>query len=432
MPAESATILVRGGPGVGKSVFATDTALRLGRELRGDVLYVCVEILPREVIAQRAGFDGFDPASAVDLADLGARKASGAGTTLVVGLTEMEMVSTEEGPVPDLGSAMLTLARIARERGFDPRVVVVDSLSDGYKLGGSAPRSTVDGVCKLAVEQGWALVLVEEATDVRASTWAFAVDTVLSLSVTPAGQREMMVTKHRFGPCQPGPHRLLIESGGVRVVPCFSAYRNAVRDLALPPLATDRSLRVPSDMVKDWTHFDVSDGEGRVVVVQHDDEAALHVLTARMGAFTREGSERAGLATFSLSESHETPIERVAVGLRLGTLHQMIDGEEWLEAVVSSLAETEVPIARVRIGPTHKLRVYEHAETLRKAVSLLAAVLARRGFIVVVYGADARDVIRAAIVNETWVASKAGDNPPRLKINRSGKVRALEFTATLR
>lgn len=58
---ESATVLVRGGPGAGKSVLATDLALRLARALGGDVLYACVELLPNEVLAQRMGFDSFDP-----------------------------------------------------------------------------------------------------------------------------------------------------------------------------------------------------------------------------------------------------------------------------------------------------------------------------------------------------------------------------------
>ncbi len=194
---ESATVLVRGGPGTGKSVLAADFAMRMARALGGDVLYVCVEILPSEVIAQRIGFDGFDPTKVIDLAQPEARKTSNDGPMLVTGMTEPAL--TEDGGIPDVGGMILDLVRISDERGCDPRVVVVDSLSDGYQLGSKVPRPTVDGVCKLAVEQGWVLVLVVEAVDDQASPWSFAVDTVLSLEVAPSGRREVRVTKHRFG-----------------------------------------------------------------------------------------------------------------------------------------------------------------------------------------------------------------------------------------
>jgi KaiC/GvpD/RAD55 family RecA-like ATPase len=427
---ESATLLVRGGPGTGKSVLATDTALRLARALDTDVLYVCVEILPREILAQRMGFDGFDPAKAIDLARPDARK-TGEGPTLVVGMRGMEMAPPEEGEVPDLGGMILDLMRISRDRDCDPRVVVVDSLSDGYHLGAEAPRETVDGVCKLAVQQGWVLVLVEEAVSDRPSPWSFAVDTVLSLDVTPAGRRELRVTKHRFASSQPGPHRLLIERDGVRVIPCFAAYKHAVRDLALPPPATHRSLRVPvAGPAPDWTRFNVPDGEGRVVVVHGTPPNELEALATSIGKVAQDGSAHPGArGVFYLLESHDGPLDRNASGFHVRTLHQMIDGEEWLEAVLSVLAADNSAVARVRIGPTNRLRVYEHADTLRKAISLFAAILARKGLVVVVYGQSADDgFIRAIIVNEDWTVS-AAKPPAALKVVRTMDSDKIEFKA---
>lgn len=420
--AESATVLLRGGPGTGKSILAADFALRMARALGGDVLHVCVEVLPREVLAQRLGFDGEDATKTIDLAQPGARKASGDGATFVVGMTQMETSPVEEGGGPDLGRMIVELRRISVERGCDPRVVIVDSLSDGYGLGAGVPRPTVDGVCKLAVQQGWVLVLVEETVDDRASPWAFAVDTVLSLEVTPAGRREVRVTKHRFGSCQPGPHRLLVEREGVRVIPCFAAYRNAVRDLALPPPATDRSLRVPvAGEAPDWKGFAVPDGEGRVVRVKTTVEEPLrHDFTGAIGAMAQDGSTHSGArVALNLMEFHDNPFVRTAHGFTVGTLHQMIDGEEWLEAALSFLVN-EFPLVRVRIGPTNRLMVYEHEETLRKAIGLLAAILARRGIVVVVYGADVEEgVIRAGIVNEDWLAEPVADPPEgTLKVER--------------
>lgn len=433
MSAESATILVRGGPGTGKSVLATDIALRIARAVGGDVLYVCIEILPREVIAQRMGFDSFDPTTIIDLADAEARKVNTTLPTLVVGMTAMEMGPPEEGGAPDLGQMILDLLRISYDRGCKPLVVVVDSLTDGYNLGASVPRPVVDGVCKLAVEQGWVLVLVEETVNDDASPWSFAVDTVISLEVTEAGRREARVTKHRFGPCQSGPHRLLIEREGVRVLPCFDAYRNAVRDLSLPKAPTNRSLRVPViGTAPDWTTFDVPNGEGRVVTVHINDVPRMKTadtFLAGIGATTSDGSPQLGVrAPLLLQEYHHSYLYGVSTNSQ-GTLHQTIDGEEWLEAALSRLSEHKSPLAQIRIGPTQRLNIYEHGDSLRKAISLLAAILARRGLVVVVYGKQSLvGVIRAGIVSEKWTLSPIKSPPANhLKVERHLGTDKFEF-----
>lgn len=292
---------------------------------------------------------------------------------------------------------------------------------------------------QLAVEQGWVLVLVEEAVDDRASPWSFAVDTVLSLEVTPSGRRELRVTKHRFASCQPGPHRLLVEREGVRVLPCFAAYRNAVRDLALPSPATNRSLRVPViGQAPDWSRFEVPDGEGRVVIVCVNNMPmpyAFENFTAAIGATAQDGSAHPGArGTLLLSESQEFPVDLNPIGFHVGTLHQMIDGEEWLEAALSRLVACESPLAQVRIGPTERLEVYQHSEneTLHKAISLLAAILGRRGLIVVVYGVNVHSVIRAGILSETWSVSLVTNPPPeRLKIMRRVGANKIEFEAVM-
>ncbi|HLM43036.1 MAG TPA: hypothetical protein VK458_04165, partial [Myxococcaceae bacterium] len=48
----SATLLIRGLPGSGKTAFGTLLAGALGRALEGDVAYGCVELLPVELQAQ--------------------------------------------------------------------------------------------------------------------------------------------------------------------------------------------------------------------------------------------------------------------------------------------------------------------------------------------------------------------------------------------
>jgi KaiC/GvpD/RAD55 family RecA-like ATPase len=406
---ESATVLIRGGPGAGKSVFAAEAALRLAHALGGDVLYVCIEILPREILAQRMGFEGFDPARAIDLADPVVRKVAGDGPTLVVGMTEMDFPT--EGGTPDLGRMIVDLVRLSVERGCDPRVVVVDSLSDGYELGSRVPRPVVDGVCKLAVEQGWVLILVEEALDHRASYWSFAVDTVLSLEVTREGRRELRVTKHRFAPCQPGPHRLLLERAGVRVIPSWSAYRDAHRDLDFPLPATRRSLR---SVAQHTPTLDLPDGEGRTVFLHMArGEPALDRTAERLGTLAPNGAATPG-ARIYLALTDESSSYGLTNGeFRQATLRPMVDGEEWLEGALSTVAAQPSPLVRVRVGPTDAIDMHRE---IPRAVGMLAGILVRRGIFVLVHGGlQPPGIIRPGI-DEMWdVASTA----PHLKLYRT-------------
>ncbi len=108
---ESATILIRGGPGTGKSVLATEWAVQVAHSLKADVLYVCTEILPTEVIVQHLGFT--DNVPVVDLSTQ-VRKTTDV-TTIVVGLTEPERkdLDGEEFITNfDFGGMLLDLFRI--------------------------------------------------------------------------------------------------------------------------------------------------------------------------------------------------------------------------------------------------------------------------------------------------------------------------------
>lgn len=392
---DSATLVIRGGPGAGKSVLAQDLALRLAKALDGDALYACVEVLPSEIIAQRQGFEGFDPKRVVDLSEPKSRKVT-EGPSLVVGMRDIPIV---EGS-PDLGPPLLDLCRIAVGRGFIPKVVVVDSLSEGYGLGTNAQRSVVDGVCKLAIEQGWALILIEESIAAPASSpWCFSVDTVLSLELNERSglaQREVTVAKHRFAACEPGPHRLRFESDRIRVIPPLSAYRNAHRILSLPRPAKNRSLRIPvMGEEPDWDKFAVDDWEGRFVILQGSQDLVvwrfnvLNEIAGCIGTQWNDGSaSSADLVNFVLGEQSDDSVFYDANGFVTSTLHQLIDGPEWIEEELTKLTEWHGEVARVRIGPTDRLAYYNHRGSLRIAISLLASILVKRNFIVVVYGYD--------------------------------------------
>jgi hypothetical protein len=382
--------------------------------------------LPSEVLAQRMGFEPFDPAYVVDLSHRGSRDPSAKQPYLVLGMRD---VPSDDDGIPELGGTLLELARIAAQRGFNPKVVVVDSLSDGYSLGRAVPRPVVDGLCKLAIEQGWGLILIEEVADASVSPWTFAVDTVLSLRVAPAAspaqaRRELMVTKHRFGPCEPGPHRLQIDPQRIRVIPPFAAYRNAARDLSLPPPAKNRSLRIPvTGTPPEWDAFNVPDGEGRCVVVQgnHEvEEEEVQDICARIGAFSSDGKLTTGhQVEVLLLERSPFPFYAKERGFSVGTLHQFVDGEDWLEDVLTHLSRWRGSIASVRIGSVKRVKIYENAVNIRRAILLLVDILSRRGLIAIIFSEDssANDTIRAVIVTNGWEVSRSSSSNDQLTIS---------------
>ena len=53
----SQCILIRGGPGVGKSIVATYMATEIATALFTNVAYACVELLPLELRAQQEALD---------------------------------------------------------------------------------------------------------------------------------------------------------------------------------------------------------------------------------------------------------------------------------------------------------------------------------------------------------------------------------------
>lgn len=435
---ESAIVLVRGGPGVGKSVLAGDLALRLAAAAEGDVLYFCYEVLPSEVRAQRMGFDGYDASRVVDLSEKGRRDPSVEGTVLVLGMVDAPL---DDDDVPDIGRSLLDLSRIATARGHAPKVVVVDSLSEGYGLGTSVPRPVVDGLCKLAVEQGWVLILVEETVGDAPSPWTFAVDTVLSLRLSAVegeaqSRRELLVTKHRFGSCEPGPHGLLIERERVRVIPPFAAYRNAVRDLALPPPATGVTLAIPAaGEVTFPAWFDVEDGEGRVVVVKGSDAAFLKRLSSKIGRTSIAGAARGVVFSFLLVESQYQPLMRDADERSVGTLHPFVRGDEWLEEALFRLSAEDdrntLGVSHVLVGPTDVLLRYEHCVDLRRAVSLFASLVSARGLIAVVFGKEPFESIRAAIVTDEWSVDRETKGLPVITALGSRHGEPFTFTPAL-
>jgi len=210
---ESATVLVRGGAGAGKTLVGLDVALGLAKALDGDVVVGCVEILPSEYAAQLRSARG--ELAEGRLVTLPGSAASTTSPRVFAGLL------TEIDPsAPDLVASLEALGRDVVSAGGKPVVFVIDSLIEGYGIGASASRMSADAVMKLAAQGGYGVVLCEEQIGSTPSPWVFAADTVLELG-TEARERGrwVEVRKHRFGASVSGRHELEIP-GGDRW-PCF-------------------------------------------------------------------------------------------------------------------------------------------------------------------------------------------------------------------
>lgn len=295
--AESATLLIRGPAGSGKTLFGTQLAASIARKLQTDVGYGCVELLPEELLAQHESIRGVDAAEQVvplggddagapqseksprygrfvDLgpAAEGASRPDASSDSPQGGVVDPSREgeeATRSGPAPvriyagtldlgqegqaieRLGGALEALLHVTRSRAGRPvRVLVVDSLSDGYGLGASAPRLLADGITKLAADAGLVIILLEETVDERPSVWNFAVDTVFELGwaeVSGRLQRKLWIPKNRLGPMVPGPHPLLISEGeGLRIHPHIEAYRRG------RILQQFREPLIPAEMKQPW------------------------------------------------------------------------------------------------------------------------------------------------------------------------------------
>ena len=212
---ESATVVLRGGPGTGKTLLSVDVALAIAKALNGDVVVACVEILPSEYLAQIE-------AGRSELV-LKWRDGPAAQDTPVVILPTTTQVVYSTSPrifcgllpelndvEPDLVAALESMQKEVLTLNGKPKVFVVDSLIASYGLGPSSPRQNVDAVMKFAAREGLALVLCEEATNDTPSAWEFAADTVLALEHDRAGDRKIFVQKHRYGASATGVHQLEI------------------------------------------------------------------------------------------------------------------------------------------------------------------------------------------------------------------------------
>lgn len=206
----SATVVVRGGSGAGKTLVGLQVAIELARALEGDIAVACVEILPTEYAAQiRAARSSLEESRVVVMPTSVSDRPAGVVASAEHPRVYIGLLTDLDPEEPDLVASLATLERDVKRDGGKPAVFIVDSLIEGYSIGANAPRITADALMKFAAQGGYGLVLCEEQINDAPSPWAFAADTVLQLGVESRERgRWIEVRKHRFGPSSTDRHEL--------------------------------------------------------------------------------------------------------------------------------------------------------------------------------------------------------------------------------
>jgi hypothetical protein len=166
-------------------------------------------------------------------------------------------------------------------------------------------------------------------------------------------------------------------------------------------------------MPPDWESFRIPDGQGYCVVVKGNvDLTELDAIAGKIAQSRGDGAPTTGhRVSLLLAEHSSGPIKPEETGIFIATLHQFIDGEDWLEDVLTQLSILRWEIAHVRVGPTDSVGIYENAVDLHRAISLLLHILAQRGLVAVLFGKNIKppEQIRAAIVDSFWNVDKTKD-----------------------
>ncbi|MBZ4415300.1 AAA family ATPase [Myxococcus sp. RHSTA-1-4] len=396
----SATLLLRGPPGSGKTAFGTQLAAALGLALGGDAAYGCVELLPVELQAQYANLQLERARAKVVIPPF--QKGAPAGDTgcrIFAGLLDLGASGQEQ---TRLGPAIHALLDEVSRAGGRPRVLVIDSLSEGYGLGGSAPRLLADALSKLAAELGLILVLLEEAIDSRPSTWSFTSDVVLELASgeedrspgSPAPfERRVTVTKNRFGPSDAGPHRFEFLPSGLRLFPRPTAYlatwaeRLLKLEVLQEEIAPQSWVAAPEVRQPDWP--DIRD----CVIAVHGPEAhVVHQVSGMLGSEEPGGNPYPGIILFidflrQMGRRREEEFYDEGTWV-IGAGNPYLSGHRLLAMVRDSLDRfrgNEPVIGKVLIGDLRSLRSFWNPEGLRRAIAVITALFRQARIPVVLF-----------------------------------------------
>lgn len=383
----STTVLIRGAPGSGKTVFGCQLAGAVARSLGADVAYGCVELLPVELQAQHAGLrrEGLQEEVLVPPFK-SSERSSQQSARIFAGLLDLGASGEEQA---QLGPALHALLTEVERVGGHPRVLVIDSLSDGYNLGSSAPRLLADSLCKMAVERGLVLILLEEVVEARPSAWSFAVDVVFELSwfekdrsnsMTPLSERRMDIVKNRFSPSHAGPHRFsLLPRQGLRILPHPAAY---LEPWAVKQLWGDWCTRQPE--AQDWPPLSTNKPglplpplRESVVIVHGIKLQAVHHAAKRFGRQHQSGASAVEIfLSLDFSRPSESELRHHSLNVNTGNLYI---SAHWLVAAVREVLEQvrrlDRPVSVALIGDLQFLRNFQSPEELRGAIGVIVAML---------------------------------------------------------
>ncbi|MDI1430890.1 hypothetical protein [Polyangium sorediatum] len=378
-------------------MFGTLLAESLARALDTDVAYGCVEILPTEFAAQYAGILREHAKSRVILADARAADAvapfpvhpkGDRGSDIFAGTLDIGASGQEQDGI--VAALLGLLDEIARAGGY-PRVMVVDSLSDGYNLGALAPRILADELCKMAAERGMILILLEETMEHRHSAWSFATDVVIELGavledspndLSHRAARRMVVSKNRLGPSVPGGHSFTIGSArGLRVYPRPWVYESTTAKGILfagwpkggPGMQAWGSGWSPPAA---WPAL-----RGSVVAV-----SGPHGV--RRAAMSIGDAEEAGVdvrLSFTRAVDDDEPQQGKFV---VDCQGPFLSGD-WLLAITLDLCNKAIhegkSIRRVLVGDLQVIRTFRDPDGIRRACMVLARVLREQGVPIILF-----------------------------------------------
>jgi len=391
---ESTSVLFRGPPGSGKTVFGLQLAGSLARSFQADVAYGCVEILPTELAAQHAGILREGVRERVVIAEVGEDEEAGArfpqqgepsaecrifAATLDIG----ERGEEQERILPAVESVLDEI----EQAGGRVRVLVLDSLSDGYNLGSQAPRILADEICKTAAMRGMVVILLEETVEEKPSAWSFATDVVMELRAgvgqEEAGQqteRMVRVAKNRFGPSDPGRHPFVVlPRGGIRVYPEPWVY---TLPWAYDILSRGLNITIPDthQSTNDWYSLNPrpegfpSLRDSIVGVAAHDPSAAYlgalaigHTVTVGVDIVLEFGQPTRPETRYGGSQN-ET--------LYIDCSNAYIHGSVIIADTIARLFEVgDRRTRRVLIGYLSSLKLFRHADEIMQSLIVLTTIL---------------------------------------------------------
>lgn len=279
------SVLVRGGPGAGKTTFALAIGHAIAAAGGGIVLYVTTEFSSVE-IAFKATLIGLDE-EAVD--DWPGEEGMSPGDVAVQHLSTLRLSQTGGASAKRKRSsidAVWSLVHLEKPGERRPplpvRAVVIDALTLA-QTGESEEtlRAHLVGFIEALENEGISAVFVEELAP-GASAWSsFVVDVVFDLALQPEPEmqelrRKLTLSKCRHALSIPGPHDYGLDGGVPAVWPNLFRVVTGGHGQAVPRLLVTDPLRlyVPSDMEGKWIEL------GSGIILSPSDKVDTHAIKA--------------------------------------------------------------------------------------------------------------------------------------------------------